>query len=357
MQSDFSARGKTARNLIAVPDLRIDAIRKRSHSAHNGERARAFVACAAVALGAVGAAAGFGGSIYNGVHIWLSGDRAAITVRSFGTVNEPTAADLRATIARATFPVIFPVGLPAGTRIARIMFAPAVHPNSVFVQYEGPHLNVGLDIFDSSVVNTDGMSLSPGAGRPHVGTVYQWRVGSETVVVPQAYISRVHVDVIKDAMLRATPTSSIAAADGMLRTVLVLGGFNGVADTAERVAPITGQSVLLDRSHMTLIASLAARNRPMLDSRTIYLDNIPTVHGEPDYSKATYRWPKVAVISPGGVRAIDAVLRASSKCACEILYNRPNVATYWVWELPINGSAPVKKYVVDATTLAVNVVR
>jgi hypothetical protein len=197
--------------------------------------------------------------------------------------------------------------------------------------------------------------LPAGSARPLFRADYQWQIGSETVLVLKENISAVDANRIKAAMLQASPAYSLALTDAMLRKVTVVGGAATLADAGERYAPSEGRSVLLDRQQTRQIPRLVMQDKPVLDSRIIYLSNIPSVHGEPDYSKATLHWPKIIVISEGGVRAIDAVLRSTGKrdnCGCEILFNQPNKTTYWVWKLPLSGS-PVKKFSVDANTFVV----
>jgi len=267
---------------------------------------------------------------------------------------------VRKVVTRATFPVVLPVGVPAGTHMSMLMFAPAEHPNSITIAYrnQGAKLNVGISLFDSSVVNTTAAMLPTGSDRPPFWQGYHWQVGRETVFVPKEHVPVALVDKIKTAMMKASEDDSVAATDAMLHTVTVVARAPQLADAAERYAPPHSSSVLLDREQIRQLSDRSLRNKPVLDTRTVYLSNIPSVHGEPDYSKATLRWPQTIVISVGGVRAIEAVLRSTNArgdCSCEILFDQPNPATYWVWKLPLSAAVSVKKYAVDAKTFAVKI--
>jgi hypothetical protein len=354
MRADFSAMGRAARELIAAPVVPMEAIRGRAQAARVRDRARMLIACAALAIGALGATVGLDARIYEGIRVWLSGGKAAIEVRSLVLISNPTAPDLRRAVAHATFPVILPVGVPGGSRIIHMGFAPAVRPDAVFVQYRNPRVNfnVGFLLVDSTDVSAAQAFMPTGVAKPRFGDVYQWRVGSETVIVPQkASISADDVRRVEAAMMKTTPSDSLAANEAMLYRITVLGGFYGVADIAERIAPSEGPSVLVDRGHLTLIPSLTEQNKPLLDTRTVHLSDIPTVNGRPDYSRATLYWPRIVAVPASGVRAIATVLRSTStglRCQCEILFHQPNPQRYWIWTIPTSAGAPMKKYFVEA---------
>jgi hypothetical protein len=359
MQSDFSSKGRSARERIAVPEISMGLIRSRSHKATAQGRVRSLAVCGALVLATLGAGAALSGKIHDGINVWLSGGKVAIVVRSFEMAVEPTAADVRAGIAHASFPVVFPVGLPAGTRITGMEFS----PSSVTVRYANRRANfhVGLSLIDTATIRTDDVRLPTGAMR---GEVYQWQVGRETVVVPIRSISLREMNGIKTAMMTTDPENSLVTTEAMLPRIILLDrstlveGPSAFADVAEHYAPASGSSVLLAlRQAGSSIAQLAKQGKPILDSRIVTLSNIPAARGKfpgPDYSKATLHWFRAVVVSAGGVRAIDAVLRSiGGKCDCEVLFNQPSGATYWVWTIPTSPSASVKKYSVDAKSLTV----
>jgi hypothetical protein len=358
MPSDFSAMGKAARERISVPAAPMESILSRSHAAEARDRARSLIVGAVLALAVMGIAAGYAKKIYDGVHVWLFGGKAAVTVRSLVLVNEPQAADLRTAVSKATFRVILPVGFPKGTRMTRIAFAPADHPNSLTIWYRSGHPNrlATFTLLDASAITRD-ETLPAGVRVGNLHGYYLWHVGDETIFGGNARR-------VKDATSRVTAAQSLTQAEGMLAKITILGGSYDVADVAEGIAPRSGLSVLVDRGHLNLIwalgiASLAKQHRPMLDSRTVYLSDIPLVNGQPDYNKATLAWTKTIAISARGVQAIDAVLKATGEeakpyaCDCEILFNQPNAHEYWIWKILIPAPHRVTKYVVDSRTFAV----
>lgn len=359
MHSDFSALGKSAKALIPVPEVPMDLIRGRVRAATRQARLGAIIACGAIALIAVGAATGLGARFYDGVRVWLSGDKAALTIHSFVMVREPTASDLQRVVARATFPVVLPVGVPAGSRMTMLMFAPAERPNFVEVDYHGGPANfkVGFSLVDSAAINTNEATLPTDSwGRPFAAD-HRWRIGRETVLVPNfARISIADLNRVKAAMMKASPSSSVAESGITLRKVTVLGARPELADVAERRAPPSGHSVLLDPPLTRRIPILAKQGKPVVDDRIIYLTNIPLLNGQPDYTKATLHWPRIIVVPVTGVRAIDAVLRftrSAANCGCAILFSQARNARYLISELLLSAPSKVQKFSVDAKSFAV----
>jgi len=304
----------------------------------------------------LGAGTAVGQKLYDGVRVWLSGGKVALSIASFVMVREPTVPDLHDVVQRASFPIVFPVRVPTGTRMTMLIFAPSDRPNFVEVHYhnERANFNVGFSLIDSATINTNEATLPTGLWRTRSDL---WQVGREAVLIPKfAHVSLNGLNRIKLAMMQTSPASSLAFTDTTLRKVLVLGVRPELADVAEGYAPLTGRSVLLDPELTRRIPNMVRQDKPVVDDRIIYLSNISLVRGEPDYSKATLRWPRVILISSAGVRAINAVLRFNSAkrdCHCVILFNQPDPATYWVWKLPLSAVASVRKYAVDAKTLSV----
>ena len=355
MHSEFSATGRSTFERLAVPPLHMDAIRAGVRKSEIRDRVRATVACVALAAGAVGAA-GLGEKIYDGIHVWLHGSKAVVQVRSMSMTWGPTSADLRNAISKASFPVVFPVGLPAGTRVTRFTTAPAHHPNTIVIEYlnKGAHRSAGFTLIDSRAVSVDS-TRAPSVGI-QFGDVYRWRIGGETVIVSKQAISALDSRRISTEMKNETPGSSLDATEHLLWKTIVLGKSHEAADIADGLAPPGSHSVLLDRSHVALVPDLATHGRPMLDSRTVWLSDIPSVNGQPDYSRAQLGWPDIIAIPANGVRAIDAVLRSSgvvrSGC-CAILFNQPDASTFWIWAIPIAAPGNVSKFSVNARTFAV----
>lgn len=356
MSFDFSESGRSAREHIPVPELPLASIRTRTSAARARARLQAVLACAAITLGAIGAGSGVGEKIYTGVRVWLSGGKVAMRMDSFVMVRQPTAADVREVTAHATFPVVFPVGIPAGSQLSLLVGSPAGRPSAIVVSF---HDRNGADgpsfvLLDPSVVNASSSGMR--AASATVGEGYDWRVGGEVVLAGKRRVSAGDVSRIKAAMAASSPRASLALLDTMVAKIAVLGGPNRLK-LAERYAPSTGHSVLLDQAQTRwLVPQLAKSGAPILDHRMLHATFVPYADGQIDYRHVRGTPSKVVAVPPGGVRAIDAVLRtrAGANCGCEVLFNQPNAAAYWVWTIPMSGpEAGVKKYAVDATTFAV----
>jgi hypothetical protein len=365
MSFDFSAAGRSARERIPAPEVPMESIRTRSRAARTRGRVQTLVACVAIFAGVVGAGSGLGAKIYDGVRVWLSGGEMSMTMTSFVMVREPTARDLRDAIAHATFPVVLPVGVPAGSHVIGIELTPAERPSVIVIAY---HDRAGREggsfaLLDPAVVDREG-GLQAASAR--FGPVYDWRLRGEIVltskrVVSKSFLSADDLARVKAAMARSSPTESLAATEPLLTKVTVIGG--GASERlalAERYRPRTGQSVLIDQVQVPSIPRLAQRGAPILDMRTYRATKVPYVNGQLDYAHVTGAASKTIAVSPNGVRAIAAVLRSTgagdhpNACRCEVLFNQPSSKTYWVWTIPTSGSSDgVKKYVVDARTFSV----
>ncbi len=356
MSNEFSAQGKSARELIPVPDLAMESIRIRSRAARTHARAQALIACAAISIGAIGAGA-VGSKLYDGVRVWLAGDKAAIRLDSFESVFEPMASDVRAAAAHATFPVVFPVGIPAGSRVRMLTVSPPAHPRAIIVSYEnhaggdGP----GFVLLDPAVFEVNGAAQIASA---QVGPAYDWRVGGEVVLAGRARFSLQDRDRVKTAMLQSSPRESLAAIDTMVFKIMVLGRAERV-EVAERSAPRSGRSVLLAQYLVRTIPRLVKSGAPIIDRRAARVVKVPYVNGQFDYRHMRAVPGHAIGVPANGVRAIGAVLRSTvaggdgGDCKCEIMFNQPNSAAYWVWKIPMSGPPTVKKYAVDARTFAV----
>ena len=159
MGSDFSAMGRSARELIPVPPVPLQSIRGSSHRARARGRMQTIAACAAVSLCALGA--GAGAKMYHDAQVWLSGGKITATVHSGVLMHQPTAAELRKAIARATFPVVFPVGVPAGSRVYMVTLAPAERPSMITVSYQNERsgFKASFALLDPAVVDSNDASL------------------------------------------------------------------------------------------------------------------------------------------------------------------------------------------------------
>lgn len=358
MLSDFSAIAKPARAQIPVPDVPMQAILAASGARKRG-RVRSLIFSGAITLAMVGSAAAFGTNIYNGVHLWLSGNKVMVIIHSFAIVHEPTVGDLQRVVVNATFPVVLPLGLPVGMHVDKIMYSPVDRPTMITVSYIGtrPSNRLGFTLFETSAIHS-GTTMAP-QGTAHLtyrDSLYQWRVGAETVLFAKQSITQAVAARIRLAMLTTSSSASVKGTEPMLSKAYVLGMAPGLWQIAARYAPAHMRTVLIGPQLVRTIPQLVERHRPMRDPRTAYLINIPAVNGQPDYRNATVRWPYVIAIPASGVRAINAVLQLSregSTCACEIFYIQPNAKTYWVWEVRHTPVLRLQRYTVDARTFTV----
>ncbi|SRR5665213_17664 len=356
MSSDFSLTGRSAREQIPVPTLSMDSIRKRSHAAQTRARLRTFVTAAAVSLVVVGAGVGVGAKIYDGVHVWFSGNKVATVVHSLVFMRNPMASDLRTAIAHATFPVVFPAGIPAGTRVNRVMLAPLDRPSAITISYTNPGgFNTTVVLLDPAVVDANAVQV-PGGSMRSPRTFSHWRVGGE-IVVAGGEISAGDLNQIKAATSVASASESLAATEAMLPDIIVLGGTVRL-EIAERLRPANGRSVLIDELNVRSIARLVKDRKPILDTRFSYADKIGNMNAR-IVKAVVIRKPDVVAIPADGVRAIDAVLNSSGerasrdRCGCEILFNQPNPSAYRIWKIPLSAASTVQTYSVDARTFAV----
>lgn len=357
MLSDFSAAAKRAQARIVVPDAPLERIRTSVSSRRQRGKVRALVCSAAITLACAGTAAAFG--LYNGVHIWFAGNKTAVAVRSLALVREPQERDLRDVVSRATFPVVLPVGLPAGTHVWKMTYAPAEHPTMVELSYinAATGFRTGVTLFDSSAVN-GGSVPATAMWRPSAD-VYKWQAGRETVVVVKSALSAANQRRMETAMASASPESSLRATIPMLSTATILNIAPDAGEVAARYMPKNGRTVVLGRRFPETIARILKHRRALRDTRTTYLTNIPSKDGAPDYAHATLQWPNTGTVIPAdGIRAIDAVYRIAGirgDCGCMTFFNElPGSQTYRIWIL--RGTPPnvtLRKYRIDEKSLRV----
>lgn len=352
MSSDFSAFGKHARYSIPTPEVPMQSIRRRARTAAERGRFGIIGACAAVAIALVVAGTGAGAKLYDGVRVWLNGGNIVMAIHSGVIMREPDAAALQREIAHATFPVLFPVGLPAGTRVQMITLTPMGRPSVVSVSYEGPHFKYTLTLVDPAVVDSGASVVSDGT-MPVMKDAQHWRIGSEVVVVHRGSIAARELDDIKAAMAASSPSASLAATEALLPKVVVVGGDIRLG-VAEQLRP-AGRSVLIGKQGIESIPNLVTRAQPLLDRRVWHLSSITYRNG--DIRTASMTKADGIAVSAAGVRAIGTVLQSqakgASRCACEVLFNQPNANTYWIWTIPLQASGVARKYTVDARTFTV----
>src|SRR5579863_1595101 len=280
MPSSFADEGKLLQMSIPVPEVPSASIRTRLRDAHARHRSRVLIAGVLAAITVLGSGTVVA-AMFGGVRIWLSGDKAAVAMNSFAYLQNPNAADLRRATSDATFPVVLPVGIPKGMHMSSLFFSPADHPSFIEVRYRNAKTDARSGqflLFDSSTVNHGEAPTLPNGENVPVGQVTHWSVGHETVIVAGARQS----SEMKAAMLNTTPTESLAQTLPLLYRITVLADQDKLADTAEAKAPSQGRSVLIDRAHLSEIASLAQLHEPLVVARGTMFDALPVVGGKPD---------------------------------------------------------------------------
>ncbi len=348
MRFDFSAAGRAARDGIAVPAVPYDAIRRRSHEANFRARAQLLGVCLAVALIGVSTATGFAQKTLATVRIWLSGGKAAVAVDSFVMIRDPLSADAQRVIDSASFTPVLPTHFPPGTHVSRLMYSPSDKPNMISVQYLNDQTGYHSGL---TVVATSAIEQGSAAPLSAVSsTAYSWRVGDETVVIPREHATAAQIQSLKVDLSSAKPRT---LQESLLRTLTVLGARPDVADAVQKHA-VRG-SVLLGRQFVGEIPHLTKLNRPLLDSRIVTLTNIPSKSGVPDYSKATLHWSTRVVVPILGIKAVNAVLHASSlHCKCSVLYSGEAGDAYDVALVVSSSPYAVVRYSVSKTTMLVH---
>lgn len=345
MHADFSAAAKNARAQIFVPAVDIEAIRNRSRRAGVGARLRAVAVSSAIALGILGTAAAFAANFLPGVHVWFIGNKAVATVQSFAIIRQPMARDVRRIVASAAFPVVLPANVPRGTRVRGMMYSPADHPEMLTIQYRnasGKEI-LGVTIIDDAKVARDRALMPNGPAQGVVTTGGQlWHLGREIVGAKSRFLSAAQMDAVRSAMQRTSPGQSLVQFEALLPRISVQNVSPKIADVAEKHAS-AGNNVLLGKWEIHQIPNIVAKGKPLRDARTVYLTNIPQVHGQPDFRNATLFWPKSVAIPAEGVRVVAVALQRSHirpACGCAIL-------VHWT------GSGPYTVQKIDAKTLKV----
>jgi hypothetical protein len=335
MQSDFSAVAKNARLQLSVPPFDFDAIRARSTAFSARERLRRLLASAVIGLGIVGAATALASTV-GGWHLSIFGNKAHVSIQSLGMIRYPHASEVRELVARAAFTVTLPADVPPELRVTWIAYSPIEQPTLMTVQYGNasqPYAT-SVTLIDAQTLNADQQLLPPGVAPDFMTKAIHFRIGREVVFLGTR-TSPADAQRIQSAMEHESPAQTASAFNTLLPRITVLQKVTPqVAEVAERLAP-PGNNVVVADWDIRIIPRLAAHGQPLRDSRTIYLTNIPQVHGQPDYRNATLTWPKAVAIAPDGVRAVAAALRRShinGKCNCAILVHAANGA-YAIWKI------------------------
>lgn len=335
MPADFSSMAKHARVRIPVPPLNLENIRARSAASGARARLRRLVLALATSLGVIGGAVAFA-SIGGGVHLWLTGNGVKAVVRSFTIVRDPMAADVERIASRATFPVVFPVGVPRSAHSWWIAYSPAENPDMITIQYRDAlgRSYLSVTLVDNAKIRRDLGQMPPGMAQAKTTKGVHWQIGGETVIAQSRHVPGSDIAGIKNAMQNESPASSQAIFEAMLPKIMVEQVQPRVAEAAERIAA-PGKNVLLGKWDIHQIPSLAAKSKALRDGRTVNITNIPQVHGQPDYRHATLQWPKVIAIPADGVRAVAAALRSAkidANCDCAILVHE-NGRAYAAWKI------------------------
>lgn len=359
MRFDFADAAKSARAQLYVPDVPLQRILEGSALERKRSKVRTWLLSTAIVLAMAGTAAAITTNGFNGVRLWFSGNKTTVAIQSFGMFREPTLSDVRNIVTGVEFPVVLPVGLPAGMHVWAIQYAPADRPNFVSIDYrsERSGKRVAFAIFDPSAVDAGDPLIPPGTAHLTFNNAYySWRVGVERVMVSNKELSSAQVEQIKSAMLASSSRSSVAAQQPMLSKAIVLGLDPSLTRIAQQYERPSLQTVVVGPENVRQIPTVVKRGRPLLDVRNVQLTNIPSVHGEPDYKNATLYWPKSVIVPPSGVRAIDAVLRyaaPANTCTCAVVFSKPSPNAFSVWMVPMNAANAVRKYSVNASTFVV----
>jgi hypothetical protein len=347
MRFDFSTAGRAARDTIPVPAIPYDAIRRRSDKADFRARSQLLAVCFAVALIGVSTATGLAQKTLAGVRIWLSGGKAALAVDSFVMVRDPLPTDVQRVIDSASFVPVLPTRFPPGTHVSMLMYSPPSQSNTISLQYlnDRTGYHSGLTVVATSAIER-GSAPSTAVSRG----AYSWRVGDETVVIPREHANDAQIHSLRTDLSSAQPRTFQAS---LLRTVTVLGAPPPVADAVQVYAG--PGSVLIGSQFVGEIPRLAKANQPLLDSRIVTLTNIPSEGGVPDYSKATLHWSSRAAVPSDGIKAVDAVLRASKpNCRCAVLYSDEAGGAYKVALVASSPPYAAVRYSVSKRTLFVH---
>jgi hypothetical protein len=339
MPVDFSAAAKEARAQLAVPDVDLHSIHERSRRVGARVRLQRVIFSAAIALGAAGTAAAFA-NIRAGVHVWLFGDNAKVTVQSFVLVRHPVQGDVRQLVAGAAFPVVLPPSLGKDWQPLWIAYAPADKPTMITVQYFNPqtHGTNGVVLVDSDAIEKDPALVPKMPAQVLTSKSYHWHIGRETVLLSAQHESAAFARRLQASMTQRSPADLAAAFESTLPRIRILDtGLQNtpLAKAAQKIAP-AGDDVLLGSWQLPQLQALAKHGRSMRDTRIVDIVNVPWTHGRPDYGRATVTFPRAGAIPPDGVRSAAQTLareHIGRSCRCDVLIHRGSTGQYVLWKI------------------------
>lgn len=332
------------RETIVVPALPMEAIRQRSRRGQLLDRARFGLILVAILVALAGGFAA-AGEIARGFHAWLVGNNMTVSFNASSSevVQYPTIAKVRSLISRAAFPVTLPLGLPAGAYIESIIALPADKPTSLMIAYRDSRGQVlgTVDLLDPAVTDTAG---GPPMPFPR-GPVNHWQVAGEIVVVSDGMASGLE-SAIKAAMVKATPSTALAAASSQLSPVIILGSPIDIA-LARREVPPNAASVLVDHASLPLVKRAASAGTSLKDWTTVVWPSMRQTFNSAPLSPAEQPIEPNIALSREGVRALYAVMKAEP-CICAYLVTPRNASAFDIWVLQKLSPASPVKYHVDA---------
>lgn len=209
MRSEFQIMCATARERIVTPAIPLDVIRSaaaRPATPEKGKRRKRFIAGILSGLVVVGAAAA--AEIWKGTHVSFgpSGALQMSTIEEFRVANFPNEAELCRIVARATFPVQLPAGLPPGTILGQVGYGPSFIELSYNLPGAWRRSNHLLKI---ALVDPRSLTATTGphawvmrmGGLAATGAV-RWNIGHEIVIVMNSMATPAEIENIHRTMLR-----------------------------------------------------------------------------------------------------------------------------------------------------------
>ena len=290
MPSEFVEDAHRAFGNITAPEAPISGIRERARNAAAGRRTM-LLRAAAVAVLSFGAIGGAAAGLSSQLRVWMSGGHAAVDVRQLDMMSYPRSTELADLMQRAAFPVVLPLGLPRGARLASVMSAPALRPTSILLRYSLPDGNW----FSIVLTQTTAITQSAPPSAFVSSDVETWTAGAETASVKPGMR---HANEVKAAMRNATPASSLAANGAFLV-----------------------KGIVLNAHQLAAVPALVRKGAPLVDNRRVTLTDIPRTSNGPDYQHAKYHWDRSIAVPAAGVREVAAYLKAHPGASRTLIYD------------------------------------